>query len=154
MKANLPGTDFLGIATSSPGLFPQKMGGAAHPFFEGKALGTRLWAPYSLSLKRERKIRRRLFIRDLEQRRFWATCVNRNEAFSNLKAIKCELPGRGGGSSLLTLPTSISKKQTITSTFFTFRKSYSCENRRWQPWFQLFESSEWSAWHYNKTVFR
>ena len=29
-------------ATSSPGLFPQKMGGAPHPFFEGKALGTRL----------------------------------------------------------------------------------------------------------------
>ena len=28
-------------ATLSPGLFPQKMGGA-HPFFEGKALGTRL----------------------------------------------------------------------------------------------------------------
>ena len=39
--------------TSSPGLFPQKMGGAGtgpagpafsrpHPFFEGKALGTRL----------------------------------------------------------------------------------------------------------------
>ena len=27
-------------STSSPGLFPQKMGGA--PFFEGKALGTRL----------------------------------------------------------------------------------------------------------------
>ena len=25
-----------------PGLFPQKMGGAPHPFFEGKALGTRL----------------------------------------------------------------------------------------------------------------
>ena len=29
-------------STSSPGLFPQKMGGAPHPFFEGKALGTRL----------------------------------------------------------------------------------------------------------------
>ena len=29
-------------ATSSPGLFPQKMGGPPHPFFEGKALGTRL----------------------------------------------------------------------------------------------------------------
>ena len=29
-------------STSSPGLFPQKMGGASHPFFEGKALGTRL----------------------------------------------------------------------------------------------------------------
>ena len=35
--------------TSSPGLFPQKMGGAGkdpllppHPFFEGEALGTRL----------------------------------------------------------------------------------------------------------------
>ena len=28
--------------TSSPGLFPQKMGGAPHSFFEGKALGTRL----------------------------------------------------------------------------------------------------------------
>ena len=30
-------------STSSPGLFPQKMGGAPpHPFFEGKALRTRL----------------------------------------------------------------------------------------------------------------
>ena len=30
------------MSTSSPGLFPQKMGGSPHPFFEGKALGTRL----------------------------------------------------------------------------------------------------------------
>ena len=32
------------LATSSPGLFPQKLG---EPFFEGKALGTRLrsWGP-------------------------------------------------------------------------------------------------------------
>ena len=35
--------------TSSPGLFPQKMGGAGrpHPFFEGKALGTRLRANHA-----------------------------------------------------------------------------------------------------------
>ena len=32
---------FRSISISSPGLFPQKMGGP-HPFFEGKALGTRL----------------------------------------------------------------------------------------------------------------
>ena len=117
------------------------------------------WGPNWLSLKKERKIRRRLFIRDLEQKRFWATRVNRKWGVFQLKRYQIWTRGGGGGgggggASLLTLPTSISKKQTITSTFFTFRKSYSCENCRWQPWLELFESSEWSAWHYSKTVFR
>ena len=30
------------MASSSPGLFPSKMGGTPHPFFKGKALGTSL----------------------------------------------------------------------------------------------------------------
>ena len=34
--------DDLHIGVPTPGLFPQKMGGSPHPFFKGKALGTRL----------------------------------------------------------------------------------------------------------------
>ena len=43
-KINIDGRKIKKSAhtTSSPGLFPQRMGGAPHLFFEGKALGTRL----------------------------------------------------------------------------------------------------------------
>ena len=40
---NLLQSEQLLTPTSSPGLFPQKMGGAPHPCFEGKALGRRLY---------------------------------------------------------------------------------------------------------------
>ena len=63
---NLLRSEQLLTPTSSPGLFPQKMGGAPHPCFEGKALGTSLLLTHAPLKKREEN-----WSRNVSRNCFW-----------------------------------------------------------------------------------